>query len=103
MKRFAAVVMSGAFPTLTLSPPFPAPAGEIGSRQKRQPERIQQGIEPASLTPAEATKLEAEQARIQRPRRRFRRNDGRLGPTERAEPNTDLSQACRHIYTEHHD
>ena len=48
-------------------------------------------------------KLEAEQTKIQRKKRRFRRNDGKLGPKEKAIIKQDQDKASEHIYKEKHD
>jgi len=102
VNRYMEVFMTGALLTLTLTQPFLARAGEIEQRQRRQQSRIAEGIESGALTPKEATRLEAEEAAIQREKRHFKR-DGKLGPKEKAKLNRDLNRASRHIYREKHD
>ena len=95
--------MTGALLTVTLVQPFMAQAQVIDERQKRQQERIGEGIKSGELTPKEGAKLEAEQTKIQRKKRRFRRNDGKLGPKEKAIIKQDQDKASEHIYKEKHD
>ena len=103
MNRFMGVIVTGALVALTLTQPLLARAGEIEERQKRQQERIGEGIQSGELTKKEAVKLEAEEGKIQREKRRFRRNDGKLGPKEKAKLNRDLNKASKDIYKEKHD
>ena len=95
--------MTGALLTLTLAEPIPARAGEIKERQKNQQERIGEGVKSGELTKKETLELEAEQAKIQRKKRRFRRNDGKLGPKERAKLEQEQDKASKHIYNQKHD
>ena len=103
MKRFTGVIMTGALLVLTLAHPILARAGEIEERQKRQQERIGEGISSGQLKPKEAIKLEAEEGKIRREKRRFKRNDGKLGPKEKVKLNKDLDKASKDIYKEKHD
>ena len=95
--------MTGALLTLTLAQPIPARAGEIKERQKHQQERIDEGVKSGELTKKETLKLEAEQAKIQKKKRRFKRNDGKIGPKERAKLEQEQDKASQHIYKEKHD
>ncbi len=103
MNKLTGIIMTGALLTIALPHPFLAGAGEIGDRQKLQQERIGEGIESGALKPKEAIKLEAEEGKIRREKRRFKRNDGKLGPKERAKLNKDLDKASKDIYKEKHD
>jgi len=103
MKHLIRVAMTGILLSATVTQPFLAWAGEIGERQKRQQERIGEGIASGELKPKEAIKLEAEEAKIRREKRRFKRNDGKLGPKERAKLNKDLNEVSKDIYKEKHD
>ena len=103
MNRSMGAIVTSALLTLTLTQPFFAQAGPIEERQKRQQERIGEGVASGELKPKEAVKLEAEQGKIQRKKRRFRRNDGKIGPKEKAELTRDQNKASRHIYKEKHD
>ena len=103
MNRFLGLIMTGALLTLTLTQPLLARAGAIEERQKRQQERIGEGVQSGELNKRETLKLEKEQATIQRKKRRYRRNDGKLGPKEKADLTRDQNKASRHIYREKHD
>jgi hypothetical protein len=103
VKKSLGVTMIGTLLAVTLAQPYIARAQVINERQKRQQDRIGEGIQSGELTPKEATKLEAEQTKIQRKKRRFRRNDGKLGPKEKAIITHDQNKASKHIYKEKHD
>lgn len=103
MKRLTGIIMTGALLALTLAEPILAQAGEIKERQKHQQKRIDEGVKSGELTKKETLELEAEQAKIQRKKRRFRRNDGKLGPKERAKLEQEQDKASEHIYKEKHD
>jgi polyhydroxyalkanoate synthesis regulator phasin len=96
-------MVTGALLTLTLAEPILAQAGEIKERQKHQEKRIDQGVKSGELTKGETLKLEAEQAKIRRKKRRFKRNDGEIGPKERAKLEQEQDKASKHIYKEKHD
>ena len=95
--------MTGALLTVTLAQPFMAQAQVIDERQKRQQERIDEGVKSGELTKKETLKLEAEQAKIRKKKRRFKRNDGEIGPKERAKLEQEQDKASQHIYKEKHD
>jgi len=95
--------MTGALLTLTLAESIPVRAGEIKERQKHQQQRIDEGVKSGELTKKETLKLEAEQAKIRRTKRRFKRNDGEIGPKERAKLDQEQDKASKHIYKEKHD
>lgn len=102
MNTFIGVIMSGALLTATIAQPLLARAGEVDERQKRQQDRIGEGVSSGELKPKEAIKLEAEQGKIQRKKRRARR-DGTVTAKEKAEITHDQNKASRHIYKEKHD
>lgn len=103
MNRFMGSMLTGVLLALALTEPLLARAGEIGERQKNQHERIDEGVKSGELTKKETLKLEAEQAKIQRKKRRLKRNDGKLGPKEKAKLTHKQNKASRHIYKEKHD
>ena len=55
------------------------------------------------LTGREFVRLEAQEARIRAEEFRYRRNDGHLGPRERADLQRDLSRESRRIAQQKHD
>jgi len=74
----------------------------INARQRRQQERIAQGVRSSEVTQREAVRLDTEQRRIRREERAFR-SDGRLSPWERADLSRDLNRASRDIERQKHD
>ncbi|MBF8261692.1 MAG: hypothetical protein HW376_1221 [candidate division NC10 bacterium] len=72
--------MTGALLTVTLVQPFMAQAQVIDERQKRQQERIGEGIKSGELTAKEE-----------------------IGPKERAKLEQEQDKASKHIYKEKHD
>jgi hypothetical protein len=75
----------------------------VDHRQANQRARIAHNVRTGELTAREAARLGAEQARIRREEYRYRHNDGRLGPWERAELAREQNQADRHIFNQSHD
>jgi hypothetical protein len=74
----------------------------VDGRQPRQQARIAEGVRSGDLTRREATRLEAQQARIRREERRYRA-DGVLGPWERADLRRDQRRASRTIRRQKND
>ncbi len=74
----------------------------IRKRQVHQQQRIIQGLKSGQLTPREFMKLERQQKRIERERRRFA-SDGIITPKERLKLHRDLNRTSRHIFREKHD
>ena len=75
----------------------------VNGREARQRERIEAGVEDGSLTRGEARRLVREQQRIERRERRFRENDGKLGPRERRRLDRDLDRSAAHLYRARHN
>lgn len=91
--------------------PTPPQAGEkIGStktpgvnkRQRNQQRRIGQGIKSGQLTPGEAARLEAREAKIQRDKRKAKA-DGTVTPAERRKLQREENRASRKIYKLKHN
>jgi len=74
----------------------------INYRERRQQQRIGQGIRSGELTRREAARLEAGLARI-RINERFARRDGVITPRERARLDRELNRESRAIYHQKHD
>jgi hypothetical protein len=74
----------------------------VQQRMQNQESRIDQGVKSGQLTPKEAGKLEAEQARIQQTEQRMK-SDGTLTPKEREKLHTQQDRSSRHIYNQKHD
>ena len=75
----------------------------VNRREGHQRARIAHNVRTGELTPREAARLRAEQARIRREEFRYRHDDGRLDPWERAELAREQGQANRHIFGQSHD
>jgi hypothetical protein len=74
----------------------------IQQRMQNQQQRIDQGINSGQLTPREAGKLEAEEARIRQDELRMK-SDGNLTPAERQRLNRELDKSSGDIYRQKHD
>ena len=91
MKRLAIAVAVGALFSGTVL----AQQGTV-QRDVNQQERIEQGLKSGQLTTGEASRLEAEQARIQRDQSRAMR-DGTVTPAEKARLANEQIRASRDI------
>jgi CRISPR/Cas system-associated endoribonuclease Cas2 len=74
----------------------------IQQRMQNQEQRIDQGVSSGALTPKEAGKLEAEQAKIRQTEQRMK-SDGQLTPNERQKLNNMQDRSSQHIYNQKHD
>ena len=74
----------------------------IQKRMQNQEQRINQGVQSGSLTPREAGKLDAEQAKIQQTEERMK-SDGQLTPQERERLTNMQNRASGKIYRQKHD
>lgn len=74
----------------------------IQQRMQNQQQRIDQGINSGQLTPREAGRLEAEEAKIKQDELRMK-SDGNLTPRERQRLNQELDKSSSNIYREKHD
>jgi hypothetical protein len=79
-----------------------ASAGVEG-REENQRDRIEAGIHDGSLTRGEARRLIHQQANIERTERRFRSNDGHLGPRERVVLHRKQDRASKNIFRKRHN
>src|SRR5712671_4175901 len=99
MKRTSMVVLA-AVVGISLA----AGAAEVDRRERRQQDRIAEGVQSGQLTPAETARLERKEARIHREIQRDRAaNGGTLTPAERRRINRQQNRASRQIYREKHD
>jgi len=74
----------------------------INYRERREQQRINQGIRSGELTRREAARLEAGLARI-RINERLARRDGVITPRERARLDRELNRESRAIHHQKHD
>src|SRR3954469_21483400 len=78
-----------------------AQAGTV-QRDANQQQRIEQGLQSGQLTTREASRLENEEARVERDQARAMK-DGKLSPAEKARLEREQNAVSRDIYRESHD
>lgn len=66
-------------------------------------QRIRQGGINGQLTARETARLSAQKAQLRREAIRYKLNDGRIGPRERADLRRDNRRLSRNIYHQKHD
>src|SRR5207245_1576552 len=105
----AAMMLPAAAQTSTTpTQPTPVPAtrkpGEIQERKENQQDRIGEGVENGSLTPAEAGRLEKKDAAINHEVNNMREhNGGKLTPAEKAKVNRQENRVSHQIYRDKHN
>ena len=77
-------------------------AGEIVDRERRQQERIAQGVQSGELTAKETQRLEKQQGKIEADREKALA-DGKMTKQERAKLRAEQKRASYHIYRQKHD
>jgi len=83
---------------------MPAFAAKVDRRERRQQQRIEQGVQNGSLTPKEAAHLEKRETHIQREVARDRaKNGGTLTPAERRKIERKENRTSRAVYRQKHD
>jgi hypothetical protein len=96
MKRMILGVMMGAMLTGTTS------FAQIRQRQENQQDRIGEGVENGTLSPKETSRLENQEARLNKEIRHDRQNGG-LTPQDRRQINHQQNVLSRKIYRTKHD
>lgn len=99
-RAIIAVLLAVTFAVPVVAGPNDTPGTD--RREREQQMRIQEGVASGALTPREAAKLEAEQARI-RAKEQAMKADGVVTKQERKELQRDLNRISRHIAKEKHD
>lgn len=74
----------------------------IKKRADIQQEKIDQGVKSGELTPEEAKKLEAQQAKIKEDAERMKA-DGKLTKKEKAQLKREQDKASKNIYNKKHN
>lgn len=97
-----AALAQPAQPATPAIPGNPTAMPRVDQRQANQDRRIDQGAASGQLTQREATRLQAEQGRIQRAEDKIR-SDGKVTPQERARMDHMQDRSSRHIAQEKHD
>ncbi len=75
---------------------------KVHAHQVHQKERIKEGVQSGELNRKEATRLRAEQAKIQA-EKKVAKADGVVTPAERQVIKQDQQKASKHIYNQKHD
>ena len=78
-------------------------AEKVKKREKRQQNRIEEGVASGDLTKKETLKLEAKEAKLHREIKRDRKDGGRLTLKERAKIDAKQDKLSKQIYKEKHD
>ncbi len=99
--RLIATLATAAFAATTLLPVL-ANAGPIRARQKQQQVRIVHGVRQGDLSRPEVRRLERQQLRVERSRRRAW-SDGTLTRRERARLHLQQDKASATIYRARHN
>jgi hypothetical protein len=97
MKRMILGVMMGALLAGTTA------FAQIRQRQENQQDRIGEGVENGSLTPKETSRLEHQEARLNKQIQHDRATGGGLSPQERRQINHQQNVLSRKIYRTKHD
>jgi hypothetical protein len=101
MKRLVSFLVAAVFVLGASAASIAGPRG-INTRERREQQRINQGIRSGELTRREAARLEAGLARV-RINERFARSDGHISPRERVRLERELNRESRGIYHQKHD
>ena len=107
MKRFLfASILSASLlaPMSVIQLAAQTPESRIHHRRDRQQARIGQGVASGQLTPREGSRMERQQAHLNRKIARERTaNGGRLTPAEKRQINRQQNRDSRRIYRQKHD
>ncbi len=98
MKRLVMLVTLGMF--VVSGATF---AEKVKKREKRQQNRIEEGVASGDLTKKETLKLEAKEAKLHREIKRDRKDGGGLTLKERAKIDAKQDKLSKQIYKEKHD
>ncbi len=106
MNMIITTIITGSLACMLAAAPALAANNDPGidQREINQQNRIEQGVQSGQLTPKEAGKLEAQQARIQqREERMAARNGGNLTPADKAKLTKQQNRASKNIYKKKHN
>lgn len=104
MKKNIGVVVAGALSLMVCGIALAGPIDDpnIQKREQNQEKRIEQGVQSGQLTPKEAGKLEAKQAKIKQDEERMKA-DGKLTKAERRKLKREQNKASEKIYDKKHN
>jgi hypothetical protein len=88
--------------TIASNNTFAQATPKVHAHQVHQKERIKEGVQSGELNRKEATRLRAEQAKIQA-EKKVAKADGVVTPAERQVIKQDQKKASKHIYNQKHD
>ena len=98
MKRLLTLVTVGMF--VVSGATF---AEKVKKREKRQQQRINEGVESGELTKKEALKIEAKEAKLHRQIKKDRKDGGGLTAKERVKIDKKQDKLSKQIYKQKHD
>ena len=105
MKKITTIVVTGSVALMLAGAPVFAASTDdprIQQREANQEKRIDQGIASGQLTPKEAGRLEARQAKIKQDETRMKA-DGKLTKRERAKLAREQNKPSRRIFNKKHN
>lgn len=102
MRKIVSFLLSGIFVIGASTVSMAGPRG-INARERREQQRINQGIRSGELTRREARRLEAGMARIRTDERFARLSGGGISPRERARLEREMNRESHAIYRQKHD
>ena len=102
MRKIVSFLLSGIFVIGASTVSMAGPHG-INARERREQQRINQGIRSGELTRREARRLEEGMARIRTDERYARLSGGGISPRERARLEREMNRESRAIYHQKHD
>ncbi len=106
MKRIIGTILTGSLVCMFAVVPAMAANNDPGidQREANQQNRVNQGVQSGQLTPKEAGKLDAQQARIQqREDRMAAKNGGNLTAKDKAKLTRQQNRASKNIYKKKHN
>ena len=98
MKRLLTLVTIGMF--VVSGAAF---ADQAKKREKRQQQRINEGVKSGELTKKETLKIEKKEAQLHREIKKDRKDGGGLTPKERAKIDAKQDKLSKKIYKQKHD
>ena len=106
MKKIIGTILTGSLVCMFAVVPAMAANNDPGidQREANQQNRVNQGVQSGQLTPKEAGKLDAQQARIQqREDRMAAKNGGNLTAKDKAKLTRQQNKASKNIYKKKHN
>ena len=104
MKKIVGILTVGSLSLMLSGIALAGPTDDPGiqKRELNQEKRIQQGVQSGQVTPKEAGRLEAQQAKIKQDEERMKA-DGKLTKAERKKLKREQNRASDNIYRKKHN